>query len=710
MAVTAGLAIADGQSQLTTVPVSLTSALKGATLVGHASPSQVLHVTLTMPFPNPSAVKAFADSVSNPNSPDYLKFITPQDFGAKFGQTPAKFDSMVSYLQGQGFTTKMLGDNKLTIMADCTVAQAEKAFHTTINNYHTKVAAVGVKPDFYAFSTPLQVPTELAPLVLDIAGLQNSQKPISRLKKNSVKAATSSATSSGKAKAKFGNGTTLTPTLTRTLYNVAPMYNANFKGLGRTIGISSYDGFRLTNVPLFYNTYGLTVPAGGVGSNVSVVAINGGSGSGTPQGEADLDIQMPLGQAPLATFIVYDATFITDCLSAEVNANNADIISDSWGWNIDASTADACHQLHLQMTSQGMTYMEASGDNGTSIEPFAYSNYEPDCLQVGGTIADVSGTGTRVAEVGWDGSGGGWVVKSNSWDSLPSWQKGKGVPTNINFRLNPDVSLHAAASNGAYFFFLNGSLTTADGTSFASPVFMGALAVVEQKLISIGALPPNSGKRRLGRISDFIYGQNGRSDIYFDVTSGNNGTLPNGATSNATPFWDFVTGWGPLDFNAFANSFHFVAPLTVNASTVSIYGGQGQGATGAVAQLGTVDGSYYSVGSVSNVAGQVAAAQVSYLIPNKPDPVISFVINWTANSTIPSTEFTYLLNRTTNQFDLITTNPLKSTNSPFSLTVTNLSSYLRNGQVTILHRAVVPPRLAKPFRYNLDQTNLQVNF
>ncbi len=690
---------------LTPLPIKVPASVQNSVLVGHTPASQILHVSVYMPFPNKSAVQTFVDSVSNPSSANYRNFVTPEQFGERFGQSPANVQQMVTFLQGQGFKITLQAKNNLTIIADCTVAQAEAAFHTTINNYHAKVESVAGRTDFYSFATPLQVPAALAPLITHIEGVQNYAKPVPKLKRAFINNAMASLK-------KFGNGTTLTPTMTRTLYSVAPMYNAGFQGQGRTIAISSFGGFRLSNVPLFYSKFALPTPVGGLGSNITVVPINGGLGTTSPNFEADLDIQMPLGMAPLSNFIVYDSNNPLDCLATEVNANAADIISDSYGFALDATQADAAHLSHVQMTAQGMTYMEATGDSGTLIEPFSYTDYEPECFQVGGTIANTDASGNRTAEVGWSGSGGGWVVKPNVWDILPTWQKGKGVPTNINFRLFPDVALHAAAANGAYVFFVNSSLQSGDGTSFSSPIFMGSLAVVEQKLISIGALPPDrAGKRRLGRVSDFIYSQNGRADIYHDITVGNNGTLPNGSTSNAGPFWDFVTGWGPMNFTAFAGSFRFVAPVTVFPASATVYSGQGQAPTGAVAQLTAIDGSYYGVGSVANVAGQVAAEQLIFNIPPKTDPILALNLTWTSNSTLASTEFTYLLNRRTNQLDILATNPLKTTSSTFTLTLSNPGDYVNgSGQVTLVRRSVVPPRIAKPFRFNLDEISFQASY
>src|SRR5207253_3502973 len=141
---------------------------------------------------------------------------------------------------------------------------------------------------------------------------------------------------------------------------------------------SSDLGFRLSNLALFWAKFGFPVPAGGVGSNVRVVTINGGSGAGTPEGEADMDIQLALGQAPLCNFIIYDGTDIVSCLAREANDNLADLISESYGWSPTFTDTAAAHNLHVSMTAQGISYLLASGDAGTDFLGFDYPNYDPE--------------------------------------------------------------------------------------------------------------------------------------------------------------------------------------------------------------------------------------------------------------------------------------------------------------------------------------------
>jgi subtilase family serine protease len=355
------------------------------------------------------------------------------------------------------------------------------------------------------------------------------------------------------------NTTKLTPTTTRALYGTSQFYvNPTLAGQGRTIGISNWDGFKLSNVDLFITKDGLPYPAAGKHSNVQVVKIDGGSQNARAQGEADLDIQMVIGQAPLATIKVFDGKGgdLVNVLTVEANDPNVDIISESWGWNIPASTAEAAHFQHLSMTGSGKTYMAASGDSGTTIEPYSYPNYDPEVLMVGGTVATVNdSTGARVSEVGWSGSGGGWSTTTFDWNVKPSWQTVSYPGVTANKRWSPDVALHAdGGGTGGFYFYYRGLLYTGSGTSFSSPIFAGALGLAEQKLIAMGK-STGLTNGRLGRFQDWVYSHASSPGLFFDITSGNNGNLPSGQASNAIGGWDFVTGFGAMNFNAFVNAY-----------------------------------------------------------------------------------------------------------------------------------------------------------
>ena len=59
--------------------------LQRAKDVGPANPGETLVIAVSLPIAQPEAMQAFVDDVSNPKSPNYRQFISPEDVGARFG-------------------------------------------------------------------------------------------------------------------------------------------------------------------------------------------------------------------------------------------------------------------------------------------------------------------------------------------------------------------------------------------------------------------------------------------------------------------------------------------------------------------------------------------------------------------------------------------------------------------------------------------------
>jgi len=646
------------------------AAVRRANLVGRPAAAKALHVSVSLSPTDPAAMEAYADRVSDPNSPDYRRFLTPAEVGRRFGPSEARVKAVASYLRSQGMTISLVSENRLSILAETTVAQAEKAFDTRIATYRAVPLQATDRAEFFSYTETPRLPAAFSSSVIDVGGLENATKPVPRA---------------------------LTPTQTLGLYKAAAFYSGGLRGQGRTLAISNFDGFRLSNVPLYYSKYALPTPSGGVGSNVKVTVCGSPSGTGSPQGEGDLDIQMVLGVAPLCNLTVYDGIDLVAVLTREVNDNTADVISESYGWNLSASTAAAAHNLHVSMTLQGITYLAASGDTGTSFGGYDYPDYEPEVLMVGGTVASADASGNRTSEVGWNGSGGGYSTNTASFNVLPSWQKGTGVPTNINKRLVPDLALNAAGSgSGAYPFYYKGSLSTAyNGTSFASPVLAGLLGIAEQKLDVLGYF--GTGKKRLGRLQDAIYAMNGRTDVWYDVTSGSNGKLPNGTPSTAKAGWDTVTGWGTIKLDGFVaalaagggggTSGITTGPAVYTPTSVSVYSTQGAYASGSTSSLIADDKAYYSVKSaiVSGV-GRVATIAPSFTLPaTATSATVTIVTNASAGTAFQL----YVYNTATGAYDLLSSSTYTGTDRTFTVTMSSLSRYLSPaGTLKFVQRAL----------------------
>ena len=563
-AVLAAASQAKSPTQRVQIAGTALPAVQSARVIGAADSSMPIHMSVGLNPRFPDELKAFCDSVSNPLSPNYLHFMTPAQVGENFGASATDVNNVVSYLKSQGIKVDLVAPNRMAILCEGTVGQAQTAFGTKINWYQESRSGQPFK--FVANATAVTVPSNIARTIQVVGGLDSYARPIPR--------------------------TTLTPVLARGLYNTAPSYANGYQGQGRKVGYSNWDDFSIVDAETFITTFGLPIPNGGLGSNLHIVVVDYADSSTVGDVEGNLDMQMELAAAPLADLYVYDngpnpmngGIDPLGLYTKEASDNLCDVISESYGWaaaEISAAYANSCHNQHLSMTAQGQTYLVASGDNGTEDMwlptfngnfPDPLPDCDPEVTNVGGTIATVNTTtGARISEVGWSGSGGGWY-KANSgsnptytFNTLPSWQTGNGVPTGINFRLVPDISLQGGDT---WSMVLGGSINTGwEGTSFATPFCAGCLTTMEQRL---AALNFSSGGilGRLGRINDMIYQENGRSDVWYDVTSGNssNPYLPNGQQAVATAGWDFVTGWGAPNFDAW---FTAISTRTI-AGTVTL--------------------------------------------------------------------------------------------------------------------------------------------
>ena len=547
---------------LRAVPDTAPEAVRHAKKVRRFDGRQAMSALVCFKFADAKAAQDYADAVSDPNSALYRQWLTPPEIAERFGPTAADYQAAADYFKTMGLQIAETSPNRTTLRVNGTAAQMEKAFGITLHEYRESAqdakarGAESVPIDFFANDRPVALPASISDKISGVEGLESWTRPLPLLKRRALMTGP------------------YDPAQVRVAYDLAPIFNAGFQGQGRTIAISNYDGFSLANARRFISYFNLPYPAAGAATNVKTITVSSSSGT-AGQGEGDLDIQMVLGQAPLANILVYDngkpgnnnvPQNVVAVLAREVADNTADILTESYAWPAsDAGQVNSWHTQHLMMTMQGQTYLVASGDSGSIVSyKYPYSDIDPEILSIGGTVVTLNADSTINKETGWSGSGGGYNAAAFSFNVLPAWQTGRNVPTNLNYRLVPDLALHASGPDqvtGAYnFYYIQQFTGAADGTSFASPLVAASLLDCEQYLISLNALPPDAnGKMRLGRLNDRLYAFNGRNDIFHDIITGSIG-----AGMAAGPYWDFVTGWGTPDFANLAAA--LAAPLSVTVA------------------------------------------------------------------------------------------------------------------------------------------------
>ena len=562
------------------------------------------------------SLNQFVEAQYNPESANYHQWLTPEQFGERFGVSEADTAQIVGWLQSHGLEVEEVAAGRRSIIFSGNAAQVQAAFRTQIHSYN-----VGGQLH-HANATEPQIPAALMQVVGGVVSLHDFH---SELLHASVRRAAPEFTS--------GGGHYLAPGDFATIYDLAPLYQSSINGSGQSVAIVGRSNINLSDVRQFRSMFGL--PA-----NDPQIIVNGtdpGIFNSGEETEADLDVEWSGAVARNAAikFVVSKSTNSSDGvdLSAQyiVNHNLAPVMSTSFGL-CEASLGSAgnsfLNSLWQQAAAQGITVFVSAGDNGAAGCDSASASVAthgrgvnglcstPYSICVGGTeLSDganpslywssSNASGTQVSavsyipEVVWNESGPGAGLWSSGGGmsalyAKPSWQTGTGVPADGR-RDVPDVSLTSAGHDG-YLIVQSGGLYVVGGTSAASPSFAGVMAlVVQNTAVRQGnaniALYPLATKQRAGGAS-----------VFHDITAGNN-SVPGQSGFSAATGYDQATGLGSIDAAVLVSHWNdaYVVPTfrtALSANSISVTAGSNNRISANV----TVSGGFNAV-VIPSVAG-----------------------------------------------------------------------------------------------------------
>ena len=511
----------------------------------------------------------------DPKSPSFHQWLTPMEFGLRFGPTDQDIADATNWLRSFGFKIEQVATSRTSINFSGNVEKVERAFQTNIRQYE-----VNGKIHF-ANATDPSIPRALTGLVQGVVTLHNFEKrhfsTVSQLPPD------------------FNNGGTgqhfLAPGDVSIIYDAFPLYNQvpAIDGTGQKIAIVGRTDINLADVQFFRSSFGL--PAN------DPTFINNGPDPGIvtnppdEQTEADLDVEWAGAIAKNATvlFVISQTTATTDGvdLSAQyiVNNNLAPVMSTSFGRcesDMSATEQTFWASLWAQAASQGITSFVSAGDSGAACDlPTSAVGTKAGISGVASTVNNVAVGGTEFNE----GAGNFWnasnsptdqssalgYIPENVWNesgnvaggselwstgggvsllyTKPTWQVGTGVP-NDGFRDVPDVSL-SAAGHDAYLIIQghtasNSGLIAVRGTSASSPTFASMMALVVQKNGLQGNANPVFYSMAQNQFNGTGIG------IFHDVTAGDNG-VPGITGFTAGTGYDQASGWGSPDVAKLVN-------------------------------------------------------------------------------------------------------------------------------------------------------------
>jgi hypothetical protein len=532
-----------------------------------------------------AALRQLLADQQNPQSSSFHQWLTPEQFGMRFGLSEADLASVSAWLQSQGLQVTSASRSRTFITVSGSAARVQAAFATPIHQ-----VSLDGRIQFTNLTSP-SLPASIAPVVGAITGLNDFRlRPHSHAHTEPAPDFTSSVTGRH----------FIAPGDFYTIYDINPLLTSSFDGSGVKIAVVGQTDLSLSDVAAFRSASGLPAKA----PTVMLYGPDPGNAGKDDTLEAHLDVEWAGAVAPNADIIfVNSKNVIGQSLTHAIEDNLAPIVTLSYGTceaNFGASNLVSFESLFQQANAQGQTILTAAGDSGATDCDYRvasatkglavdYPSSSAYVTGLGGTMFN-EGSGnyfnatqgaysgsaiSYIPEVVWNESGANLTAGGGGASASfpkPTWQTGPGVP-NDDARDVPDVALNSAAGHDGYLYCASGfctngyrdsagNLQVVGGTSVAAPSFAGILALLEQKLGT-----------RLGNANPTIYAlanSTYSSAVFHDITSGNNksactaGSIgcPSGGSLgyDSNTGYDRASGWGSVDAFNLVNDWALVQP------------------------------------------------------------------------------------------------------------------------------------------------------
>jgi len=548
------------------------------------------HLSISLRVADEDGLTALLRDQQDPSSPYYHRWLTPEEYGDRFGLPQAKYTRIIDWLAAEGFEVTRY-PNRLFVEAVGNVRQVRSLLGIQLRN------ATHNGKSFRSHAEDAVLPDDIAPHIAKIGGLDTRTLLRHR----------ATVTYSGTKLEVLGAGDL------RTLYDI-PSSSAGAAGLTvAVLGTQEGTARSATSMPAApwvqpnaqaIQTY-FTTQSGATATYNPIGLPNPDNDFDTTgsNSEFELDVEMQSVGAPNAHQIdlVLSPASVVLQAGAQYIVNtlrNVTVVSMSFGLcesdevlsggAITDPTSDAFLFQHTvrQGLAEGQTWFSASGDSGAdgcndqnsgTNNGYGGGNATaefpcslPEIVCVGGTMFNGRGswsssgdlTGYVPEVVCNEGANG---VAAGGGQSMlftkPTWQQGVGSKASDGRRDLPDISLTAASGTpGVVVYTCGGTGQDActsgftptgsgvvGGTSVSSPLAAGFFASVAH---DVGCT------QGMGDIHSTLYAlgaaqQDGGAAPFHDITSGNNSFSDpsNKAITGFTagPGYDLASGWGSLD-------------------------------------------------------------------------------------------------------------------------------------------------------------------
>jgi kumamolisin len=261
-----------------------------------------ISVTIVLSLSDPTEAENLLKALSTPGNPQYHKFLTADQFAARFAPAQGDVAKVIASLASYGLAVEQT--TALTLKATGMPADMERAFRVSLHSY--EVPAHESAPDYtyHAPLSPAAIPDEISASVAGVVGLDSRPNlyPHSKVAPKALANAPSAASPMQQGNAPG----TWTVTDFANYYDVQPLYQQGLTGKGRTLGILTLASFTPSDAFAYWKAIGLKIAA----DRLSVLNVDGGPGAPSDVSgslETTLDVEQSGGVAPRAKIIVYQA-------------------------------------------------------------------------------------------------------------------------------------------------------------------------------------------------------------------------------------------------------------------------------------------------------------------------------------------------------------------------------------------------------------------
>jgi len=353
-----------------------------------------------------AALRHLLDDQQDKTSASYHKWLSPYEFGQRFGVADQDIQTVTTWLQSHGLHVLRISKGRSIIEFSGAVADVQQAFHTSMHKYLVN------GEEHWANANNPQIPEALVPVVSGVASLNNfPRKPLHVIAGIFSKSKATGRVTAVRPEFTFNglcdqdnNCYALGPSDFATIYNLLPIWSTGIDGTGQSIAIVGQTNINIHDVRDFRSSFGLA-------ANDPQIILNGPDpGLTSDETEADLDIQWSGAVAPKATikFVTSQTTEATAGidLSAEyiIDNNIASVMSESYG-SCELALGTAGNQFYStlweQATAQGITVLVSSGDSGSAGCDFNFGS-APQPAQFGLAVNGIGSTPFNVSVGGTD--------------------------------------------------------------------------------------------------------------------------------------------------------------------------------------------------------------------------------------------------------------------------------------------------------------------